>query len=102
VTKWSGKHGLGSGSDATANKRTQLGVSSEYSSGGTDDTKEEVARPVRRDRAKTAARMTTKGKGMEAMSSGSISEAFKTKKLWSGLVKAKFLKQWNILKGRLT
>ena len=64
------KHGLGSGSDSTANKRTRLGVSGEYSSGGTEDTEEEVPRPVGRDRAKAAARKTkTKGKGKEATSS---------------------------------
>jgi hypothetical protein len=40
--KWSTTHGLGSESDVTMNKRTRLGVSSEYSSGGTDDTEEEV------------------------------------------------------------
>ncbi|AQK82235.1 Putative calcium-dependent lipid-binding (CaLB domain) family protein [Zea mays] len=101
--KWSAKHGLGSGSDSTANKRTRLGVSGEYSSGGTEDTEEEVPRPVGRDRAKAAARKTkTKGKGKEATSSESTSEAFKMKNLWGGLVKAKLLKQWNILKGRST
>ena len=101
--KWSAKHSLGSGSDSTANKRTRLGVSGEYSSGGTEDTEEEVPRPVGRDRAKAAARKTkTKGKGKEATSSESTSEAFKMKNLWGGLVKAKLLKQWNILKGRST
>ncbi|XP_008678146.3 glutathione S-transferase T3 [Zea mays] len=101
--KWSAKHGLGSRSDSTANKRTRLGVSGEYSSGGTEDTEEEVPRPVGRDRAKAAARKTkTKGKGKEATSSESTSEAFKMKNLWGGLVKAKLLKQWNILKGRST
>eukprot|EP00267_Zea_mays_P051416 XP_020404362.1 uncharacterized protein LOC103648433 [Zea mays] len=98
--KWSAKHGLGSESDSTANKRTRLGVSGEYSSGGTEDTEEEVPRPVGRDRAKATARKTkTKGKGKEATSSESTSEAFKMKNLWGGLVKAKLLKQWNILKG---
>ena len=42
------------------------------------------------------------GKGKEATSSESTSEAFKMKNLWGGLVKAKLLKQWNILKGRST
>ncbi|AQK97168.1 hypothetical protein ZEAMMB73_Zm00001d011552, partial [Zea mays] len=100
VTKF---NGLGSGSDSTANKRTRLGVSGEYSSGGTEDTEEEVPRPVGRDRAKAAVRKTkTKGKGKEATSSESTSEAFKMKNLWGELVKAKLLKQWNILKGRST
>ncbi|AQK71945.1 hypothetical protein ZEAMMB73_Zm00001d016914 [Zea mays] len=92
--KWSAKHDLGSGSDSTANKRTRLGVSGEYSSGGTEDTEEEVPRPVGHDRAKAAAGKTkTKGKGKEATSSESTSEAFKMKNLWGGLVKAKLLKQ---------
>jgi|UniRef100_A0A804NFV6 hypothetical protein len=81
--KWSAKHGLGSGSDATANKRTTLGVSGEYSSRGIEDTKEEVPRAVGRDRAKVFVRKTkTKEKGKEATSNGSTSEAFKMKNLW--------------------
>jgi hypothetical protein len=56
-----------------------------------------------RDRAKETVQKTkTKGKGKEATTSGSTSEAFKLKNLWGGLVKAKLLKQWNILKGWLT
>uniref|UniRef100_A0A804MMM2 Uncharacterized protein n=1 Tax=Zea mays TaxID=4577 RepID=A0A804MMM2_MAIZE len=56
--------------------------------------------PVGRDRAKAAARKTkTNGKGKEATSSESTSEAFKMKNLWGGLVKAKLLKQWYIPKG---
>lgn len=56
------------------------------------------------DRAKAAARKTKtkgKGKGKEATSSESTSEAFKMKNLWGGLVKAKLLKQWNILNEEL-
>jgi hypothetical protein len=98
--KWSTTHGLGSESDVTMNKRTRLGVSSEYSSGGTDDTEEEVPWPVWYDRAKVAARKTeAKAKGKEATSSESTSETFKMKNLWGGLVKAKLVNQWNILKG---
>ncbi|PWZ54726.1 Glutathione S-transferase T3 [Zea mays] len=101
--KWSAKHSLGSGFDTTVNKRTRVGVSGEYSSGGTEDTEEEVPRPVRRYSAKAATRKTkTKGKRKEPTSSGSTSEAFKMKNMWGGLVKAKLLKQWNILKGRST
>jgi hypothetical protein len=64
--KWSAKHSLGSGFDATANKRTRLRVSGEYSSRGTEDIEEEVPRPVRRYSAKAATRKTkTKGKRKE-------------------------------------
>jgi hypothetical protein len=52
------------------------------------------------DRAKVAARKTeAKAKGKEATSSESTSETFKMKNLWGGLVKAKLVNQWNILKG---
>lgn len=102
--KWKGQHGAGSGSDSTA-KRSRLGVSGEYSSGGaSEDT--EAERPIGRDRAKAAARREKeKGrrKGKESSSSSEVgSKAFAMKKMWSGLVKAKLLKQWNKMKDRST
>jgi hypothetical protein len=101
--KWSAKHDPSSGSNGNTNKRTRLGVSDECSSGGTEDTEKEVPRPLGCDRAKAEARNTkTKGKGKEATTSRSTSEAFKMKNLWGRLVKAKCLKQRNILKGRPT
>ena len=93
--KWKAQHGPGSGSDSTA-KRSRLGVSGEYSS---EDTAEEE-RPVGRDRAKAAAR---RRKGKDSSSSSEVaSKAFTMKNMWSGLVKAKLLKQWNKTKDRST
>ena len=100
--KWKGQHGPGSGSDSTA-KRSRLGVSGEFSSGGgSEDTEEE--RPIGRDRAKAAARKEKgRRKEKESSSSSSVaSKAFAMKNMMSGLVKAKLLKQWNKMKDRST
>jgi hypothetical protein len=61
-----------------------------------------MPRQVGSDKAKAAARKTRmKGKGKEATTNGSTSEAFKTKNV-GGLVKVKLSKQWNVLKGQST
>jgi hypothetical protein len=102
--KWKGHHGPGSGSDSTA-KRSRLGVSGEYSSGGgSEDTAEEEERPLGRDRGRVAARKEKgKRKGKESSSSSEVgSKTFEMKNMWSGLVKAKLLKQWNKMKDRST
>lgn len=97
--KWKGQHGPGSGSDSTS-KRSRLGVSGEYSSG--DATEED--RPIGRDRAKaTARREKGKRKGKESSSSSEVaSKSFAMKNMWTGLVKAKLLKQWNKMRDRST
>ncbi|CAM0871425.1 unnamed protein product [Alopecurus aequalis] len=100
-SKWKGQHGPGSGSDSTS-KRTRLGVSGEYSS---SEATEEEERPTGRDRAKAAARKEKgKRKGKESSSSSTeiASKSFAMKNMWSGLVKAKLLKQWNKMKDRST
>lgn len=101
--KWKGQHGPGSGSDSTA-KRSRLGVSGEYSSGGGSEDTTEEERPIGRDRAKAAARREKgRRKGKESSSSSEVaSKAFTMKNMWSGLVKAKLLKQWNKMKDRST
>jgi hypothetical protein len=104
--KWAAKHCLGSGSDVSS-KRTCLGVSGEYSSGGTEDTEEDnETRPIGRDRAKAAKRKEKakgKEKGKESSSSSAVaSKAFAMKNMWGGLVKTKLFKQWNIMKSRST
>jgi hypothetical protein len=100
--KWAVKYGPGSGSDVSS-KRTHLGVSGEYSSGGTEDTEQDnETRPIGRDRAK-AAKRKEKAKGKESSSSSAVgSKAFAMKNMWGGLVKAKLFKQWNIMKSRST
>jgi hypothetical protein len=40
---WSEKYGPGSGSDGSVNKRTRLGISGEYSSKGTEDSRRKWA-----------------------------------------------------------
>jgi hypothetical protein len=104
--KWAAKYGLGSGSDVSS-KRTRLGVSGEYSSGGTEDTEQDnETRPIGRDRAKAAKRKQKakgKEKGNESSSSSAVgSKAFAMKNMWGGLVKAKLFQQWNIMKFRST
>jgi hypothetical protein len=104
--KWAAKHGPDSGSDVSS-KRTRLGVSGEYSSGGTENTEEDnETRPIGRDRVR-AAKRKEKAKGKEkrkesSSSSAVTSKVFAMKKMWGGLVKAKLFKQWNIMKSRLT
>jgi hypothetical protein len=69
--KWVAKHGPGSGSDVSS-KRTRLGVSGEYSFGGTEDTeKDNETHPIGRDRAK-AAKRKEKAKGKESSSSSAV------------------------------
>ena len=99
--KWKGHHGPGSGSDSTA-KRSRLGVSGEYSSGGGSEDTEEESRPMGRDRGRAAAR-SGKGKVKESSSTSEVAnKSFAMKNMWSGLVKAKLLKQWNKMKDRST
>jgi hypothetical protein len=104
--KWAAKHGPGSGSDVSS-KRTRLGVSGEYNSGGTENTKEDNETcPIGRDRAKPAKRKEKgkgKEKGKESSSSSAVaSKAFAMKNMWGSLVKAKLFKQWNIIKSQST
>jgi ribosomal protein L32E len=104
--KWVAKHGPGSRSDVSS-KRTRLGVSGEYSSGGTEDTEQDnETHPIGCDRAKAAKRKEKakgKEKGKEFSSSSAVgSKAFAMKNMWGGLVKAKLFKQWNIMKSRST
>jgi len=101
--KWAAKHGPGSGSDVGATKRTRLGVSGEYSSGGTEDTEEETPRPIGRDRAKATARKEkAKGKGKASSSSEVSTKAFEMNNMMGSFLKAKLFKQWNIMKSRST
>jgi hypothetical protein len=76
--KWAAKHGPGSESDVSS-KRTCLGVSGEYSSGGTEDTEEDnETRPIGRDRAKAAKRKEKakgKEKGKESQSSSVVASS---------------------------
>jgi hypothetical protein len=83
--KWAAKHGPDSGSDVSS-KRTRLGVSGEYSSGGTEDTEQDnETRPIGRDRAKAAKRKEKakgKEKGKEFSSSSAVgSKAFAMKNM---------------------
>jgi hypothetical protein len=81
-----------------SSKRTRLGVSGEYNSGGIEDTEQDnETRPIGRDRAKAAKQKEKakgKKKGKEFSSSSAVgSKAFTMKNIYGGLVKAKLFKQ---------